>query len=79
MKAADHNALPKWGDAENALRHVTMNEIDRFFNYHMKLKWGKDGRRRKGIGTALTAEWKFLQGYYRNITRTSFYRRAKWR
>ena len=74
MKAAEPDALPKWNDAEEALRQVTMNNIHRFFNYCMKLKRGKGGRLLKGIkkGSALRQEWKSLQGYYRKITRTSF-------
>jgi hypothetical protein len=44
VKAAETNALPKWNDAEKALREVTVNDIHRFFNYCMKLKRGKNYR-----------------------------------
>lgn len=74
VKAAEHDALPMWEDAEQALRQASTNDFHRFFNYCMKLKRGKGGRLLKGIkkGSALRAEWKSLQGYYRNVTRTSF-------
>ncbi|KUL81310.1 hypothetical protein ZTR_09549 [Talaromyces verruculosus] len=74
VKAVEDGALPKWSDPEVALRHVTTNDVHRFLNYCMKLKRGKDGRILKGIkkGSALTADFKSLQGYYRRITRTSF-------
>jgi hypothetical protein len=74
VKAVEDGALPKWSDPELALRHVTTNDVHRFLNYCMKLKRGKDGRILKGIkkGSALTADFKSLQGYYRRITRTSF-------
>jgi hypothetical protein len=74
VKAAETNALPKWNDAEKALREVTVNDIHRFFNYCMKLKRGKNYRLLKKIkkASALRQEWKAFQGYYRMITRTSF-------
>ncbi|EED20636.1 hypothetical protein TSTA_038420 [Talaromyces stipitatus ATCC 10500] len=74
VKVAEHGAPPKWSDPEGALQQAMTNNIHQFFNYCMKLKRGKDSRLLKGIkkGSAVTAEWKSLQGYYRLITRTSF-------
>lgn len=74
MKAVEPAALPKWSDPEEALRQSTTNDIHRFFNYCMKLKRGEGGRLLKGIkkGSALYADWKCVQGYYRRVTRTSF-------
>ncbi|OXV12009.1 hypothetical protein Egran_00231 [Elaphomyces granulatus] len=74
VKAAEPGALPKWSDAEEALRQSTPNDIPRFLNYCMKLKRGEGGRRLKGIkkGSALRADWKCVQGYYRRVTHTSF-------
>ncbi|EED14738.1 conserved hypothetical protein [Talaromyces stipitatus ATCC 10500] len=57
VKAAEQDAPPKWSNAEQALRQATTNNIHRFFIIK---------------GSALEADWKALQGYYRLITRTSF-------
>jgi hypothetical protein len=74
VKAVEDGALPKWSDPEVALWQVTTNDAHRFLNYCMKLKRGKNDRLLKGIkkGSALIADWKSFQGYYRRITRTSF-------
>lgn len=72
VKAAQPGALLKWYDPEEALREVTPNDVHRFFNYCMKLKYGEGGRHLKGTSkaSALKAEWKGFRGYYRNLTRT---------
>lgn len=72
VKANQAGALLKWDDPVEALRKVTPNDVHRFFNYCMKLKYGEDGRRLKGTSkaSALKAEWKGFRGYYRRITRT---------
>lgn len=72
VKAGGSDALPKWSDAEEALRQVTSNDVHRFLNYCMKLKYGVDGRHLKGTNkaSALRAEWKGFQGYYWRITRS---------
>ncbi|KAJ5751309.1 hypothetical protein N7533_008337 [Penicillium manginii] len=72
VKAGGSDALPKWSDAEEALRQVTSNDVHRFLNYCMKLKYGVGGRHLKGTNkaSALKADWKGFQGYYWRITRT---------
>ncbi|KAJ5442206.1 hypothetical protein N7445_005213, partial [Penicillium cf. griseofulvum] len=54
------------------LREVTPNNIYRFFNYCIKLKYSEGGRYLKGISkaSALKANWKGFRGYYRRIIRT---------
>ncbi|KAJ5415003.1 hypothetical protein N7509_000101 [Penicillium cosmopolitanum] len=71
VKAGGSDALPKWSDAEEALRQVTSNDVHRFLNYCMKLKYGVGGRHLKGTNkaSALKADWKGFQGYYWRITR----------
>ncbi|KAH1396271.1 hypothetical protein KXV70_001089 [Aspergillus fumigatus] len=73
VKAAEPNSLQKWNDPSDALRQITPNDVHRFFNYCGKLQYGIDGRRLKGLkkASALYAEWKSFQGYYRRITRQS--------
>ena len=73
MKAAEHHTLPKWSNAEEALRQSTPNDVHRFLNYCMKLRRGEGGRLLKGIkkGSSLHADWKSFRGFYRRITRTS--------
>ncbi|OQD66239.1 hypothetical protein PENANT_c372G01737, partial [Penicillium antarcticum] len=65
-------ALLKWDDPEEVLREVTPNDVHRFFNYCIKLKYGDGGRYLKGTSkaSALKADWKGFRGYYRRITRT---------
>lgn len=72
VKAGGSDALPKWSDAEEALRQVTSNDVHRFLNYCLKLKYGVGGRHLKGTNkaSALKADWKGFQGYYWRITRT---------
>ena len=72
VKAAQAGALLKWDDPVEALREVTPNDVHRFFNYCMKLKYGEGGRHLKGTSkaSALKADWKGFRGYYRRITRT---------
>ncbi|KAI2697980.1 hypothetical protein CBS147354_9889 [Penicillium roqueforti] len=72
VKAAQAGALLKWDDPVEALREVTPNNVYRFFNYCMKLKYSEGGRHLKGISkaSALKADWKGFRGYYRRITRT---------
>ena len=72
VKAAQPGALLKWDDPVEALREVTPNDVHRFFNYCMKLKYGENGRHLKGTSkaSALKADWKGFRGYYRRITRT---------
>ncbi|OJD12083.1 hypothetical protein AJ78_07260 [Emergomyces pasteurianus Ep9510] len=72
VKAGGSDALPKRSDAEEALRQVTSNDVHRFLNYCMKLKYGVGGRHLKGTNkaSALKADWKSFQGYYWRITRT---------
>ncbi|CAI7589374.1 unnamed protein product [Penicillium glandicola] len=69
---ANAGALLKWDDPVEALREVTPNNVHRFFNYYMKLKYGEGGRYLKGTSkaSALKADWKGFRGYYRRITRT---------
>ncbi|CAI7636376.1 unnamed protein product [Penicillium pancosmium] len=71
VKAGSSGANSKWSDAEEALRQVTSNDVHRFLNYCMKLKYGVDGRHLKGTtkASALKAEWKGFQGYYWRIAR----------
>lgn len=71
VKALEPDALPKWKNPLVALSHVTPNDIHRFLNYGLKLKYGQDGRHLKGTkkGSSLRADWKSLRGYYRRITR----------
>ncbi|KAJ5480483.1 hypothetical protein N7530_005992 [Penicillium desertorum] len=59
-------------DLVEALREVTPNNVYRFFNYYIKLKYGEGGRYLKGISkaSALKADWKGFRGYYRRITQT---------
>ena len=73
VKAAEHDALPKWSNAEKALRQSTPNDVHQFLNYCMKLRRGEGGRLLKGIkkGSSLHADWKSFRGYYRRITRAS--------
>jgi hypothetical protein len=73
VKAAEPNSPQKWNDPSDALRQITPNDVHRFFNYCGKLQYGIDGRRLKGLkkASALYAEWKSFQGYYRRITRQS--------
>ncbi|KAJ5443119.1 hypothetical protein N7445_004232, partial [Penicillium cf. griseofulvum] len=54
------------------LREVTPNNVYRFFNYYIKLKYSEGGRYLKGISkaSALKANWKGFRGYYRRIIRT---------
>ncbi|KAJ5458815.1 hypothetical protein N7530_010759, partial [Penicillium desertorum] len=49
------NALLEWVDLVEALHEVTPNDVYRFFNYYMKLKYSEGGR---------------FRDYYRRITRT---------
>ncbi|KAI2707501.1 hypothetical protein CBS147354_9510 [Penicillium roqueforti] len=72
VKAAQAGTLLKWDDPVEALREVTPNDMYRFFNYCMKLKYGEGGRYLKEISkaSALKADWKGFRGYYRRITRT---------
>lgn len=72
VKAAQPGAPLKWDDPQEALREVTPNDVHRFFNYCMKLKYGEGGRHLKGTSkaSALKADWKGFRGYYRRITRT---------
>ena len=72
VKAAQASALLKWDDPVEALREVTPNDVHRFFNYCIKLKYGEGGRHLKGTSkaSALKADWKGFRGYYRRITRT---------
>ncbi|KAJ5443135.1 hypothetical protein N7445_004248 [Penicillium cf. griseofulvum] len=72
VKATQAGALLKWDDLVEVLREVTPNDVHRFFNYCMKLKYGEGGRHLKGISkaSALKADWKGFRGYYRRITRT---------
>lgn len=72
MKVKPYNALSKWNDPAEALRQVTPNDIYRFLNYYLKLKYGEGGRHLKGItkASALKADWKSFRGYFRRITRT---------
>ncbi|KAJ6103822.1 hypothetical protein N7486_004044 [Penicillium sp. IBT 16267x] len=55
-----------------ALRQVTPNNVHRFLNYCLKLKYGQDGRHLKGTNKAssLKADWKSFCGYFRRITHT---------
>lgn len=71
MKASEHEELSKWIDAHQALREVTPNDIHRFLNYCLKLKYGQGGRHLKGTkkASALRADWKSFRGFYRKITR----------
>ncbi|OQE10077.1 hypothetical protein PENFLA_c095G09143 [Penicillium flavigenum] len=41
VKAVQPGALLKWDNLEEALREVTPNDMHRFFNYCMKLKYGR--------------------------------------
>lgn len=43
-----------------AVRHVTTNDVHRFLNYGLELKYGRGGRHLKGISkaSALKADWK---------------------
>ncbi|CAG8182071.1 unnamed protein product [Penicillium nalgiovense] len=72
VKATQAGALLKWDDPVEALREATPNDVHRFFNYCMKLKYGEGGRHLKGTSkaSALKADWKGFRGYYRRITRT---------
>lgn len=71
VKAQKPNALSKWNDPAEALHQVTPNDVHRFLNYCLKLKYGQDGRHLKGTNkaSALKADWKSFRGYFRRITR----------
>ncbi|KAF7587244.1 hypothetical protein BBP40_007516 [Aspergillus hancockii] len=73
VKAAELDTSPKWNNPSKALEEMTPNDVHRFFNYCGKLRYGVDGRRLKRIkkASALRAEWKSFQGYYRRVTRQS--------
>ncbi|CAG8247907.1 unnamed protein product, partial [Penicillium salamii] len=43
----------KWDDLIEALREVTPNDVHRFFNYCMKLKYGEGGRHLKGTSKGI--------------------------
>ncbi|KAJ5651633.1 uncharacterized protein N7484_005356 [Penicillium longicatenatum] len=72
VKAKSPDASLKWNDPTEALRQVTPNDVHRFLNYCLKLKYGQDGRHLKGTNKAssLKADWKSFCGYFRRITRT---------
>ncbi|CAG8901459.1 unnamed protein product [Penicillium egyptiacum] len=72
VKAQSPDALLKWKDPTEAVRQVTPNDVHRFLNYCLKLKYGQDGRHLKGTkkASALKADWKTFRGYFRKITRT---------
>lgn len=73
VKAAETDALPKWSEQAEAIGLSKPNHDHRFLSYCLKLKFGRDGRRLKGIRKASTlyADWKNFRGYYRKMTRTS--------
>ena len=72
MKTLECKEPSKWIDAHQALREVTPNDIHRFLNYCLKLKYGQGGRHLKGMkkASALRADWKTFRGYYRKVTRS---------
>ena len=72
MKTSERKEPSKWIDAHQALREVTPNDIHRFLNYCLKLKYGQGGRHLKGMkkASALRADWKTFRGYYRKVTRS---------
>ncbi|CAG7927890.1 unnamed protein product [Penicillium olsonii] len=72
VKVKPPNALSKWNDPAEALRQVTPNDVHRFLNYCLKLKYGEGGRHLKGTtkASALKADWKSFRGYFRRLTRT---------
>ncbi|KDE85196.1 hypothetical protein AO1008_00558 [Aspergillus oryzae 100-8] len=68
-KAIEPSADPKWEDPEEALRQASPNDIHRFLNWCLKLKYGLDGRRLKGYrkASALEADWKYFRVYYTKV------------
>ncbi|GMG51602.1 unnamed protein product [Aspergillus oryzae var. brunneus] len=60
-----------WEDPEEALRQASPNDIHRFLNWCLKLKYGLDGRRLKGYrkASALEADWKYFRVYYTKVTK----------
>ncbi|CAG7940526.1 unnamed protein product [Penicillium salamii] len=72
VKIKSPDAPRKWNDPVEALRQVTPNDVHRFLNYCLKLKYGEGGRHLKGTkkASALKADWKSFRGYFRRITRT---------
>ncbi|KAB8213417.1 C2H2 finger domain protein [Aspergillus novoparasiticus] len=70
-KAIEPSADPKWEDPEEALRQASPNDIHRFLNWCLKLKYGLDGRRLKGYrkASALEADWKYFRVYYTKVTK----------
>ncbi|KAE8404947.1 hypothetical protein BDV37DRAFT_100525 [Aspergillus pseudonomiae] len=70
-KAIEPSADPKWEDPEEALRQASPNDIHRFLNWCLKLKYGLDGRRLKGYrkASALQADWKYFRVYYTKVTK----------
>ncbi|KAJ6008513.1 hypothetical protein N7540_012489 [Penicillium herquei] len=71
MKAKKPSASLKWGNAEDALREALPNDMYRFLNWCLKLKYSPDGRRQKGYtkASALHGDWKYFRIYYTRVTK----------
>ncbi|KAI2825390.1 hypothetical protein CBS147321_1038 [Aspergillus niger] len=71
VKAREPSADLKWGNAEDALREASPNDMHRFLNWCLKLEYSPDGRRQKGYkkASALDADWKYFRIYYTRVTK----------
>ncbi|CAI7650731.1 unnamed protein product [Penicillium pancosmium] len=71
MKAMEPSTGLKWGDAEDALREASPNEMHRFLNWCLKLEYSPDGRRQKGYtkASSLEADWKYFRIYYTRVVK----------
>ncbi|PTU18379.1 hypothetical protein P175DRAFT_0560274 [Aspergillus ochraceoroseus IBT 24754] len=71
VNAIKPSADPKWEDAEEALQQATPNDMHRFLNFCLKLKYNSDGRRLKGYkkASAIQADWKYFRVYYTRVTK----------
>lgn len=71
MKAMEPSTGLKWGDAEDALREASPNDMHRFLNWCLKLEYSPDGRRQKGYtkASSLEADWKYFRIYYTRVVK----------